>query len=501
MANLGDYFSPTVPTLGNSPRNSADVRVYQSQFGKPRDGRNELFRVGGHFSVSRQLGQGGFCCVFQAIDERNGRRVAIKLLRPDRLSDVESVRRFRREQRNLIRLGDLPGVVSFLNVGELRDDENAPPFLCMEYVPGRTLREKLDLWRVLPIRESMRILREVCVTLERIHGNGYTHRDIKPANLLEDASNAQQIFIADLGLAYTSDDIAADVSRGQVIGTFSYLAPERLKDRSSDASPAVDWFSVGCVLYEMLTGERAYPLGTMNNPTPPERPVSVRSLVPPELSELAMRLIALDPTQRPRDAIEVLSVLARIQPQILEMREPSQAKWPRISTARVALAIDGAWPLKLKLPAAWTPCPDSLVLGLASRRQLSLELYEAVSRGISLVSTFRAELRQGLNESESSVAANSNVVNVKESFPLVSALVQQAINVCDSCGKASVGLPRFSTQVTRTREALERFLGSLQNWVLEENLASAGGDLDELRWRELERASEACLSELVWLEV
>ncbi|MFO0819007.1 MAG: serine/threonine-protein kinase [Pirellulales bacterium] len=500
MSNKGNSFAQTEILEGGSSLHVAELQAYRQQFGKPRDGSDELFRVGGRLSVNRLLGQGGFCCVFLAIDETNGRRVAIKLLRPDKLNDVESVRRFRREQKSLFKLGDLPGVVSSLDLGNLQADEVNQPYLCMAYVPGRTLRAKLEQWRCLPIRESVRILTEICTTLDLIHSNGYTHRDIKPENLIEDASNSQRICIADLGLAFTMDDIAADVSRGQPIGTFSYFAPERLRDRSSDLSRAIDWFSVGCILYEMLVGERAYPFGTMNNPGPPVAPIVLRGVVPPDLSALAMRLIDLDPSKRPQGTNEVLDVLNRIQPEILQIVEPPHSAWPRVSTAQVGLAIHGAWPLKLRLPVAWMPCADSLTLGLASRRQLSLELYEAVSLSISLVSTFRAELQPVAGSPLGNVDIAEQMVNVNASFPLLSALLTQAINVCAACSAASIGLPRFSSQVIRTREALEGLLTKLQNWVLEQNLTQEGVEVDGRRLLELTSSLETYLSELVWLE-
>ena len=207
--------------------------------------------VGGRYELGELLGYGGMAEVHRGRDIRLGRDVAIKVLRADLARDPSFLNRFRREAQAAAGLNH-PSIVSVYDTGEdAGPDGTSQPFIVMEYVEGRTLRDILKTEGRLPVRRAMEIAADVCGALDFSHRNGIVHRDIKPANVMITPTGAVKVM--DFGIARALADNAATVTQtANVIGTAQYLSPEQARGESVDARS--DVYSTGCLLYELVTG-------------------------------------------------------------------------------------------------------------------------------------------------------------------------------------------------------------------------------------------------------
>jgi len=241
------------------------------------------------------LGRGGMGSVHGGRDQRLGRRVAVKLLRmPGRDEELEA--RFAREARILATL-DHPGVPALYDFGT-HDDRL---FQVMQFVEGVTLADVLAEHGPLPVAWAAAIAAQVCAVLTAAHGRAVCHRDLKPANLILCPDGGVKVM--DFGLAALREADAVQFTRaGQLLGTPSYMAPEQI--RRGVAEPRSDLYALGCVLHEMLTGQRLFAGPTAYavferqvNETPPAIPG-----VPKELNALLSEVLAKDPEGRPAGA-------------------------------------------------------------------------------------------------------------------------------------------------------------------------------------------------------
>jgi len=247
--------------------------------------------------------------VRKAFDRRLARDVAVKFLRPDLASQPVVRQRFEDEARNAARLTN-PNVVLVLDSGE----EQGRPYLVMECLPGKSLHDEFAAGPLEPERVRS-VAREILSALGAAHEMGVLHRDVTPSNiLLTDDGRAK---IADFGIAKTTDGLDQTVV-GQVLGTPAYLAPERL--RGEPATPAADIYALGVVLYEALTGQKAY-----SGDTPISVAHAVMSTDPTPLRELQPDLdpglvaavdgaMEKDPARRIPDAATMLSLIEREAP-------------------------------------------------------------------------------------------------------------------------------------------------------------------------------------------
>ncbi|MEK6237686.1 MAG: serine/threonine protein kinase, partial [Planctomycetales bacterium] len=261
------------------------------------------------------------------------RTVAVKVMSRELSRDPNSVKRFQREV-------EAAAALSHPNIVEAYDADNVGKtyFLVMEYVAGRDLNAYLQKFRRLPIGWACECARQAALGLQHAHEQGLVHRDVKPANLLvvaRDTNSLPQVKILDMGLArFTADDGARTslTTTGMVLGTIDYVAVEQI-DNARTADIRSDLFSLGCTLYELLTGELPYGGENLTeklyakamNDCPP--PSSIRSEIPPELDQVVMKMAARERENRfvtPRDAAEALEQFSMIaQPR-------STAKPPRI---------------------------------------------------------------------------------------------------------------------------------------------------------------------------
>jgi serine/threonine protein kinase/WD40 repeat protein len=275
--------------------------------------QDEIGRLAG-YRVLKVLGEGGMGIVFEGEDIHLRRKVALKAIKPGLAS--ESVkRRFLHEARALASLKH-DNIITIYQVAET----GGVPYIAMELLRGESLQSRLKRERKLPLADVLHIGREIAEGLAAAHAAGLVHRDIKPANIwMEErrgSTPGYRIKILDFGLARAAGDNTHLTQPGAVVGTPAYMAPEQA--RAENVGPYSDLFSLGCVLYRMMTGLSPFKgtdtmsiLMSLANdaPVPPDE---VARDIPPILSALVMNLLIKDPTQRPSSAQAVADALTAI---------------------------------------------------------------------------------------------------------------------------------------------------------------------------------------------
>ena len=250
----------------------------------------------GRYTIERELGRGGVAGVYLARDEELHRAVAVKVLAEHLSADDTFRARFLREARLAGRLSH-PNIVQVYDVG----DAGGRPFIVMEYVPGGTLAE---CGRLPPGRVAALGL-QASAGLQQAHGAGLVHRDVKPGNLL--LRDDDVLKIADFGIARAAET-TRHTQAGTILGTAAYLAPEQIA--GEDATPASDLYSLGAVLYELLTGRPPYVFASLADLAAQQADgtiVPVRDLepsVPAELEAPVMHALAREPRFRPASAAD-----------------------------------------------------------------------------------------------------------------------------------------------------------------------------------------------------
>lgn len=210
--------------------------------------------LAGRYVVGRIIGRGGMATVHRARDLRSSRHVAIKVLRPELAGDEVARSRFRREARTLLGLAH-PNVVTVTDTGDARVASGRSvaarvPYLVLEYVPGRSLRELLasgDLTLAASVRHHLAVLR----ALEHTHRTGVVHRDIKPSNVMVTPEGVVKVI--DFGIAWSATELEPLTRSGTVLGSARCIAPEQVLGGVVDARS--DLYSAGCLLHELLTGQ------------------------------------------------------------------------------------------------------------------------------------------------------------------------------------------------------------------------------------------------------
>ncbi|MCI0342158.1 MAG: serine/threonine protein kinase, partial [Planctomycetales bacterium] len=209
-------------------------------------------QVIGPYQILSELGRGGFATVFRARDSRDGRDVALKVLRAvEGRPGPDEIRRFRREVE-AARALDHPGIVRVLDASP---EGVEPPWVALELVEGESLAARIAR-EPLPWREAVTIARDVADALAHAHAKGILHRDLKPSNLLLDREGG--LHVVDFGLAKLTAHGSKLTRTGQALGTPAYMSPEQARGDVSSLTPATDVWSLGCVLYEMLAGRRPF---------------------------------------------------------------------------------------------------------------------------------------------------------------------------------------------------------------------------------------------------
>jgi len=272
------------------------------------------------YVIKRRLGSGGMAEVYLAEDQELGRRVALKLLDERHAADEQFVERFRREAQSAAGLSH-PNIVSIFDRGYAEGTY----YIAMEYLDGRTLKELLVRNGPTPIPIAIDYARQILGALAFAHRNGIVHRDIKPHNIVVGPDG--RLKVTDFGIARSGASQMTEA--GSIVGTAQYLSPEQARGASVD--PRSDLYSLGIVLYEMLTGtvpftgETPVEIAMKHLSQTPEPPSALRKDVPHDLDAVVMRALAKDPEQRYGSAEEMDADLARVARGVAVSRETENA--------------------------------------------------------------------------------------------------------------------------------------------------------------------------------
>ncbi|MGF1663400.1 MAG: Stk1 family PASTA domain-containing Ser/Thr kinase [Kineosporiaceae bacterium] len=272
--------------------------------------------LGGRYQLERQIGRGGMAEVYAGRDTRLGRTVAVKVLKTDLARDPSFQSRFKREAQSAASLNH-PAIMAVYDTGDeqVTGAGGHLPFIVMEYLQGRTLKEVLTEHGRLNVEDSLRVTAGVLDALQHSHRNGIVHRDIKPANVM--VTDAGEIKVMDFGIARAITDTGATMTgTNAVLGTAQYLSPEQARGETVDNRS--DLYSTSCLLYELLTGRPPFvgdspvSLAYQHVGEQPQPPSSLVPDLPADLDRVVMRGLSKDRTQRYQSAEDFISDLDRV---------------------------------------------------------------------------------------------------------------------------------------------------------------------------------------------
>jgi serine/threonine-protein kinase len=294
------------------------------------------------YEIGELIGAGGMADVFQGKDTRLSRPVAIKILRSDLARDPAFLARFRREAQAAAGLNH-PAIVSVYDTGEEVTENGILPYIVMEQVDGKTIREIIRSGERLPFNRAIAVIKGILEALQYSHKNGIIHRDIKPANVM--LTSAGDVKVMDFGIARALDDASATVTHAwTVVGTANYLSPEQARGEAADSRS--DIYSVGCLLYELLTGRPPF-LG--------DTPVSIayqhvsadyisvsqlNSELPDGIDNIISGALSKEPLARYQSASEMLEDVDRLdRGEAVKKKIPNKRRKSLIIGALVSLVV------------------------------------------------------------------------------------------------------------------------------------------------------------------
>ena len=282
----------------------------------------------GHYRIDSKLGEGGMGVVYRAFDTHLDRAVAIKVLRPDAVASPERKRRFVQEAKSASALNH-PGIVHIYDIDTADLPGGPTDYIAMEFVPGTTLDQSIGR-KGLPLKDTLNYGIQVANALARAHAAGIVHRDLKPANII--VGDDGRVKLLDFGLAKLAEKIDGDAAgatatltapgssqteEGVIVGTLSYMSPEQAEGKKVDGRS--DIFSFGAVLYEMVTGQRAFEGPTKvatlfailhKEPRPPSE---LALDLPPELERIIARCLRKEPERRAQSIADVQIALEELK--------------------------------------------------------------------------------------------------------------------------------------------------------------------------------------------
>ncbi|MGI9335840.1 MAG: protein kinase domain-containing protein [Gammaproteobacteria bacterium] len=338
----------------------------------------------GRYGITEELGDGAMSRVYKAFDPRIQRFLAVKVLHEQQANEEEVRLRFLREAKAAGNLSH-PNIVTVYDVGEV----DGYPYMAMELLEGQTLDNLIRPGEKLPVEQVLAMSIQLADALDYAHARGIVHRDIKPSNiaLLEDGRTVK---ITDFGIARMEDVEASERTKiGTVLGTPHYMSPEQIMGQRVDGRS--DLFSVGVLMYQMLTGKRPFASDTQTslfiriateNPDPIE---SIEPEVPPALRKVAEKLLSKDAAQRYQSGAELAQALRLIQRAALEEADAEEFR-PGVSfRLRWALVMAGIVAL-------------TMLAGLfvVTKRQAELMAEVAVDYGASLVNFIATETAESM---------------------------------------------------------------------------------------------------------
>lgn len=422
--------------------------------------------LGDRYELSDTLGRGGMAEVHEGRDLRLGRRVAVKILRPDLARDPSFQARFRREAQSAASLNH-PNVVAVYDTGEDNLDSASEhvvvPYIVMEYVDGMTLRQLLQSGRRLLPERALEITAGVLAALDYSHRHGIVHRDIKPANVM--LTRTGDVKVMDFGIARALADSATTVTASAtVMGTAAYLSPEQARGEVVDARS--DLYSTGCLLYELLTGRPPF---TGDSPVSvayqhvsehPDAPSLIDDAVSPSVDVVVLKSLAKHPDDRYQSASEMRADIERCL-----VGGPPTAGIPAVSsdsTVRMAavagagatrLAVDGSEPPRRRSGWIWLGVVALVIAVSAGTLFLGKALFgPGTTQQVTVPSLY------GMTTSQAAAALQAQGLVLGQTNPTVSNLPKdsiidqnpkageplqrgQAVSVTVSAGQQQISVP------------------------------------------------------------
>ena len=296
----------------------------------------------GRYHILEQLGEGGMATVYKAYDTHLERNVAIKVILPTRQHSEKFLKRFQREARALAKLSH-PNIVGVIDYGE----QDGIPYLVMEYLPGGTLKRKMV--KPMPWQEAIRLLGPIARGLAAAHKQGIIHRDVKPSNIL--LTDTGEPMLTDFGIAkmVEADETTDLTGTGVGVGTPEYMSPEQAQGKTVDAR--ADIYSLGVVLYELVTGRKPYQADTpmavvwklASEPLP--RPRLFTPELPEQVEQLLLKALAKQPVDRFEDTNQFAQGLEKLLTSPVQTGLSRKAKEPskrrQVFSRRIYFIIGG----------------------------------------------------------------------------------------------------------------------------------------------------------------
>jgi serine/threonine protein kinase/tetratricopeptide (TPR) repeat protein len=298
----------------------------------------------GRYQVIEELGHGGMGKVYRVLDQKLDEEVALKLIKPEIALDKETIRRFHNELK-------LARKIAHRNVGKMYElmEDKGTHFITMEYVPGQDLRGLIRQMDQLTAGKALSIAEQVCAGLEEAHRQGVVHRDLKPGNILIDKEGNARIM--DFGIARSLRGRGI-TGAGMMIGTPEYMSPEQVEGK--DVDQRSDIYSLGVVLYEMLTGrvpfegDTPFTIGVKHKSEIPRDPREINPQIPQGLGRLVLRCLEKDKAKRYQSAAELHADLGRVERGLPSTERVASAAKPA-TLKKITVEFT---PKKLLIPAA-----------------------------------------------------------------------------------------------------------------------------------------------------
>ncbi len=325
--------------------------------------------IAGRYRMGKVIGEGGFGLVYEAVDERLQKTVAIKLLVARRSRNNKEFERFQTEALATSRLSH-PNIVSVTDFDVLPDGR---PFLVMELVPGKSLDQVIAAEGKLPVARAASIARSCCLALEAAHAQGIVHRDLKPSNVVvrvgtstSNTGETTEVKVLDFGVAKLVRGTRTPsglTQTGQILGTPSYMAPEQVRDRGPVDGRA-DIYAVGVILYEMLAGTPPFAGLSLTNvlvakvTDKPQRPSKHEPTIPPDIEDVIMKAIHPDRERRFKTAAAMAEALEPFQiPTLTLARRRRVSPWllGALVVALIIAAVNGYFALRRRSTAEGGP--------------------------------------------------------------------------------------------------------------------------------------------------